>query len=91
MATEAEKSREARAKIISAEGEKQASIALKQASDVISSSKAALELRYLQTLGVIAHENSSIVVLPIPGEIMHNFSNNYDSSKATPPRATSSK
>lgn len=86
MATEAEKSREARAKIISAEGEREASKALKEASDIISTSKAALELRYLQTLSVIAHENSSIVVLPIPGEILHSFTNKCNSSQATHPK-----
>lgn len=76
MATEAEKSREASAKIIAAEGEKEAAKALKEASDVISQSKAALELRYLQTLNVISQENSSIVVIPLPVEIMRGFLGN---------------
>jgi erythrocyte band 7 integral membrane protein len=50
MAAEAEAAREARAKVISAEGEQKASRALKEAADVMSESPAALQLRYLQTL-----------------------------------------
>merc|ERR1719323_618252 len=48
MAAEAEATREARAKVIAAEGEQKASRALKEASDIISESPAALQLRYLQ-------------------------------------------
>jgi erythrocyte band 7 integral membrane protein len=48
MAAEAEATREARAKVIAAEGEQKASKALKDASDVMSLSPAALQLRYLQ-------------------------------------------
>ena len=45
MAAEAEATRQARAKVIEAEGEQKASRALKEASDIISSSEAALQLR----------------------------------------------
>ena len=45
MAAEAEATRQARAKVIEAEGEQKASRALKEASDIISSSPAALQLR----------------------------------------------
>ena len=48
MAAEAEAAREARAKVIAAEGEKKASQALREAADTISESPAALQLRYLQ-------------------------------------------
>lgn len=48
MAAEAEATREARAKVIAAEGEQKASRALREASEVISESPAALQLRYLQ-------------------------------------------
>ena len=48
MAAEAEASREARAKVIAADGEMRASKALREASDVIEQSPAALQLRYLQ-------------------------------------------
>ena len=50
MATEAEATREARAKVIAAEGEQKASVALRNAADTISQSPVALQLRYLQTL-----------------------------------------
>ena len=62
MATEAEASREARAKVISAEGDQKASLALKQAADMINQSPVALQLRYLQTLsGIAAEKNSTII------------------------------
>ena len=48
MAAEAEASREARAKVIAADGEKRASKALREASRVIEESPSALQLRYLQ-------------------------------------------
>ena len=48
MAAEAEAAREARAKVIAAEGEQKASRALREASEVIAGSPAALQLRYLQ-------------------------------------------
>lgn len=48
MAAEAEASREARAKVIAAEGEQKASRALREASEIIGDSPAALQLRYLQ-------------------------------------------
>ena len=50
MAAEAEASREARAKVIAAEGEYKASTALKEAAMVISEAPAALQLRYLQVI-----------------------------------------
>lgn len=55
MAAEAEAAREARAKVIAAEGEQKASRALREASEVIGDSPAALQLRYLQ---VGAHASS---------------------------------
>lgn len=48
MAAEAEASREARAKVIAAEGEQKAARALREASEIIGDSPAALQLRYLQ-------------------------------------------
>ncbi|XP_017600884.1 PREDICTED: erythrocyte band 7 integral membrane protein [Corvus brachyrhynchos] len=64
MAAEAEAAREARAKVIAAEGEMNASRALKEASMVITESPAALQLRYLQTLTTIAAEKNSTIVPP---------------------------
>jgi len=73
MAAEAEATREARAKVIAAEGEQKASRALKEASDIISESPAALQLRYLQTLSTISTEKNSTIVFPIPIEMFSKF------------------
>merc|ERR1712203_795142 len=70
MAAEAEASREARAKVIAAEGEQKASKALKEASDIISESPAALQLRYLQTLATISSEKNSTIIFPLPMEMI---------------------
>ncbi|XP_053205779.1 band 7 protein AGAP004871-like isoform X1 [Panonychus citri] len=73
MAAEAEATREARAKVIAAEGEQRASKALKEAAEVIADSPAALQLRYLQTLSSIAAENNSTIVFPVPMELFRGF------------------
>ncbi|KAF7491135.1 Mechanosensory protein 2 [Sarcoptes scabiei] len=65
MAAEAEAAREARAKVIAAEGEQRASKALKEAAEVMSFNPAALQLRYLQTLNSIAAEKNSTIVFPV--------------------------
>merc|ERR1712212_731690 len=73
MAAEAEAAREARAKVIAAEGEQKASRALKEASDIITESAAALQLRYLQTLTQISAEKNSTIVFPLPMELLKPF------------------
>ncbi|XP_039362728.1 stomatin [Mauremys reevesii] len=73
MAAEAEAAREARAKVIAAEGEMNASRALKEASIVISESPAALQLRYLQTLTTIAAEKNSTIVFPLPIDLLQGI------------------
>ncbi|XP_048840490.1 stomatin-like [Brienomyrus brachyistius] len=73
MAAEAEATREARAKVIAAEGEMNASRALKEASLVIAESPSALQLRYLQTLNTIAAEKNSTIVFPLPMDFMAHF------------------
>ena len=73
MATEAEATREARAKVIAAQGEQNASQALKLAADVIDSSPVALQLRYLQTLTHIAAEKNSTIIFPIPLELLRSL------------------
>ena len=54
MAAEAEASREARAKVIAADGEMRASKALREASNIIDESPSALQLRYLQVYLIFA-------------------------------------
>ncbi|XP_076455013.1 mechanosensory protein 2-like isoform X3 [Babylonia areolata] len=73
MAAEAEAAREARAKVIAAEGEQKASRALKDAADVITESPAALQLRYLQTLNSISAEKNSTIIFPLPIDMMKGF------------------
>jgi len=73
MAAEAEATRDARAKVIAADGEYKSSKALKEAADVIASSPAALQLRYLQTLHTISAEKNSTIIFPLPMEIVGAF------------------
>merc|ERR1712110_1403821 len=73
MAAEAEAAREARAKVIAAEGEQKASRALKEASEVISESSSALQLRYLQTLNSISAEKNSTIIFPLPIDLISSF------------------
>ncbi|XP_017041232.1 band 7 protein AAEL010189 isoform X2 [Drosophila ficusphila] len=73
LASEAEAVREARAKLILAEGELKASKALKEASDVMSENKITLQLRHLQVLSSIAAERRVRIIYPIPLEIMEPF------------------
>merc|ERR1712227_535142 len=73
MAAEAEASREARAKVIAADGEMRASKALREASQIIEQSPAALQLRYLQTLNSISSEKNSTIVFPLPMDMMSIF------------------
>ncbi|KAH7715163.1 Protein MEC-2 b [Aphelenchoides avenae] len=63
MAAEAEASREARAKVIAAEGEQQASKALSNAASVIAENSTAIQLRFLQTLNSIRCESRSDLFL----------------------------
>ena len=84
MAAEAEATREARAKVIAAEGEQRASRALKEAAEVIACSPAALQLRYLQTLNSIASERNSTIVFPVPMELFRGYTSDggYNSQAA---------
>jgi len=73
MAAEAEATRDARAKVIAAEGEQKSSKALKEAADIIATSPAALQLRYLQTLNSISAEKNSTIIFPLPMELLGAF------------------
>uniref|UniRef100_A0A1B6K8N3 Band 7 domain-containing protein n=1 Tax=Graphocephala atropunctata TaxID=36148 RepID=A0A1B6K8N3_9HEMI len=66
MAAEAEAAREARAKVIAAEGELKASKALREAATIMSSNPVTLQLRYLQTLGSISGATQSTIIFPLP-------------------------
>ena len=73
MAAQAEAERSRRAKVISAEGELQASVKLSEAAKIIDSAPGGLQLRFLQTLGNIAAEHNSTIVFPLPMEILRAF------------------
>jgi hypothetical protein len=70
MARQAEAERERRAKVIHAEGERQAASTLSEAAGIISQQPAAIQLRYLQTLGEIGSEQNSTIVFPLPMDLI---------------------
>jgi regulator of protease activity HflC (stomatin/prohibitin superfamily) len=73
MARQAEAERERRAKIISADGEFEASKKLAEAAHVMGTSPITLQLRYLQTMSEISSENNSTTFFPIPIELLKGF------------------
>lgn len=73
MAKQAEAERERRAKVISAEGEFQASQRLADAAKVLAEQPSAITLRYLQTLREIATENNSTTIFPVPIDLLKPF------------------
>lgn len=70
IAAQAEAERSRRAKIIHAEGEKQAAERLAQAAKMLSSESGSLQLRYLQTLTEIATEGTNTIVFPLPMDLL---------------------
>jgi regulator of protease activity HflC (stomatin/prohibitin superfamily) len=72
MARQAESERERRAKIIAAEGEYQASERLRQAADRLES-PTALQLRLFQTMGEIAVNQNSTIILPVPIDLLRPY------------------
>ena len=73
MAKQAEAEREKRAKIIHAEGERQAAGALAAAAEEFAKSPVTLQLRYLQTLTEVAAEKNSTLVFPLPIDLIRPF------------------
>ena len=73
MARQAEAERERRAKIISAEGEFQASERLRDAAGVMAEQPVSVQLRYLQTLLEIGSSNNSTIVFPVPVDLVRPF------------------
>jgi regulator of protease activity HflC (stomatin/prohibitin superfamily) len=70
MAKQAEAERTRRAKIINAQGEKQAAETLVEAAHSLAREPSALQLRYLQTLADIAHERTQLIVFPLPLDLI---------------------
>ena len=73
IAKQAEAERERRAKIIHAEGELEASTKLLEAAKVLSNQSQAMQLRYMQTLTEVASEKSSVIVFPLPIDLMEGL------------------
>jgi regulator of protease activity HflC (stomatin/prohibitin superfamily) len=81
FAKQAEAERERRAKIISAEGEFQASEKLSKAAEVLSKFPVSVQLRFLQTLKEIATEQNSTIVFPVPIDLVSTFIENMGKKK----------
>ncbi len=70
IAQQAEAERARRAKVINAEGEKQAATMLAEAAEMLASQKQALQLRYLQTLKEVAGEKTNTIIFPLPLDLI---------------------
>jgi len=70
IARQAEAERERRAKVIHAEGEKQAAAALLEAARMLAQQPEAMQLRYLQTMTQVAGDRASTVVFPLPMDLL---------------------
>jgi regulator of protease activity HflC (stomatin/prohibitin superfamily) len=73
IARQAEAERERRAKVIHAEGEQQAAEKLLEAAQMLARQPQAMQLRFLQTLTQVANERSSVIVFPLPMELVGMF------------------
>ena len=71
IAREAEAIREKRARIIKAEGEREAARTLAEAAGSLGGGAAGLELRWLQTLSEIGAEHDSTIIAMMPAELLH--------------------
>ncbi|MEY9837460.1 slipin family protein [Streptacidiphilus sp. EB103A] len=85
MSRQAEAERERRARIITADGEFQASRKLSDAAAIMSSTPAALQLRLLQTVVEVAAEKNSTLVLPFPVELLRFLDGATPDSSKSPP------
>jgi len=70
IARQAEAERERRAKVIHAEGEKQAAVALLEAAQTLTQQPEAMQLRYLQTMTQVAGDRASTVIFPLPMDLL---------------------
>jgi regulator of protease activity HflC (stomatin/prohibitin superfamily) len=84
MSRQAEAERERRSRVITAEGELQASQKLAEAAEVMTEHPAALQLRLLQTVVEVAAEKNSTLVLPFPVELLR-FLERATPAEANPP------
>lgn len=73
IARQAEAERERRAKIIHAEGEKQAAATLLEAAQMLARQPEAMQLRYLQTMTQVAGDRGATVLFPLPLDLLKTF------------------
>ncbi|HKF00210.1 MAG TPA: slipin family protein [Actinomycetes bacterium] len=90
MARQAEAERDRRARVISADGEFQASQKLSEAAEVMSRNPQALQLRFLQTVQEVATERNSTLVMPVPVELLNFFERMGPGRPGGPPPAARS-
>ena len=88
IAQQAEAERARRAKVINAEGEKQAARMIADAAKMLAEEEQALQLRYLQTLKEIANEKTNTIVFPMPLEFVEpilHLTNKFKKSGGSSP------
>jgi regulator of protease activity HflC (stomatin/prohibitin superfamily) len=85
IARQAEAERERRARVITADGELQASEKLAQAAGVMAASPTSLELRLLETVVEVAAEKNSTLVLPFPVELLRFLEKSTESLRPASP------
>ena len=88
MARQAEAERDRRAKVINAEGERQAADKLSEAATIIEQHPVALQLRYLQTVNEMASENNTTTIFPIPIDLFRPLLETYEKVLETRPETT---
>jgi regulator of protease activity HflC (stomatin/prohibitin superfamily) len=86
IAAQAEAERSRRAKVIHAEGERQASSVLAEAAGILAGQKTALQLRYLQTLTEIAKDRTNTIVFPVPMDLIETLMSGRGASSGQPTR-----
>ncbi len=84
IAQQAEAERSRRAKVINAEGEKQAALMIAEAARTLASEEQALQVRYLQTLKEIANEKTNTIVFPMPLEFVEPIMHLAKSKRPSP-------
>jgi regulator of protease activity HflC (stomatin/prohibitin superfamily) len=90
MSRQAEAERERRARIITADGEYQASKRLAAAANVMARDPAALQLRLLQTVVEVSAEKNSTLVMPVPVELLRFFEKMTPGSASAAPGSSES-
>jgi regulator of protease activity HflC (stomatin/prohibitin superfamily) len=88
MSRQAEAERDRRARVISADGEFQASERLAAAAQVMAETPGALQLRLLQTVGDVAGDQNTTLIMPLPIELLRFFENAGGSAPTKPATRT---